>query len=401
LVLNPIVPGNNVEIKRDKEPQSPIISDYPLEKDCSILNSNQVDLPIWSTGHFWEYNMFIILHFTSICLSIDVTRMDLKVTGINEYDNEYNLELSGYIDKIEYSGLDIPMKATYLSGNAHINKSTLAMNDFTLVLSGNSQELVKIDFNIIMKMEFNHGFDFLEFPFNINKELWNITTNVNFFFNSNVKVNGVNNPFKYSFTERPFYDELSVIKNESISVPAGDFESFLISGKGDRSELWYSSDVGYLVKVNEYIAKFLNVIGFNCYLELLSTNFNYPKDNNPPNISDINGPAGGNAGIEYEYMISTTDPEGEQVYYKIDWGDGICSDWLGPYISGEKVMVNHTWADKAIYKIRVKAKDANGYQTFWSNPYIVNMPKNKIISNLLLFKFLEYFSLIKRLLKLL
>jgi hypothetical protein len=98
-------------------------------------------------------------------------------------------------------------------------------------------------------------------------------------------------------------------------------------------------------------------------------------------------------------MISTTDPEGEQVYYKIDWGDGICSDWLGPYVSGEKVMVNHTWIDKAIYKIRVKAKDANGYQTFWSNPYIVTMPKNKIISNLLLFKFLEHFSLFEKLLK--
>ena len=70
-------------------------------KDCNFLNSNQVDLPIWSTGCFWEYNMSIILHFTSICLSIDVTRMDFKVTGINEYDNEYVLELSGYIDKID------------------------------------------------------------------------------------------------------------------------------------------------------------------------------------------------------------------------------------------------------------------------------------------------------------
>ena len=276
------------------------------------------------------------------------------------------------------------------------------MKDFTFVLSGNTQELVKIDFNIIMKMEFNHGFDFLAFPFNINKEPWNITTKVDFSFNSNIKVNGVNNPFKYGITDRPFYDELSVKRNESISVPAGEFESFLISGNmGDRSELWYSSEVGYLVKVNEYVAKFLNVIGFYCNLELLSTNFNYPKDNNAPNISDISGPKGGNAGIEHEYMISTTDPEGEQVYYKIDWGDSICSDWLGPYASGEKVLVNHNWSDMAIYKIRVKAKDINGYQTFWSDPYIVTMPKNKIISNLLLFKFLKYFSLFEKLLNLL
>ena len=383
-VLTPITIGQNIQIINGEEYQP--------------LNSNKVNLPEWFIGHFWEYNLSIILKFGSMRLVIDVTRMDLKVTDINEYNDEYHLNLSGYINRIEYCGLQIPIKATYLSGNAHINKSTLAMKDFKIVLSGNSQGLLNIDFNIIMKMVFDPDFDFFGFPIII-EEPWNITTNADFTFNSNVKVNGQDKPFKYEIEDRMINDKLSVIKNESLTVPAGDFESYLISGGlGEHSELWFSPEVGYLVKVDEVITRFLNIIKFDCYLELLSTNFNYPKNNSAPNITNISGPISGEAGVKYEYMISTTDPEGEQVYYKIDWGDRICSNWLGPYNSGDEVIVNHTWMDKAIYKIRVKAKDENGYQTTWSDSFIVTMPRNKMISNSLVLKFLDGLPILERLL---
>lgn len=363
-----------------------------------FIDPDQANLPVWSIGDFWEYDMSINCHVVLVKLDIDITRMDLKVIDINEDDDEYILGISGYIERIAYNEWGIPIKAKYLSGNARINKSTLAMKDFTLILTGNSQGVLKVDFNIIMKMEFNTNFDFLGFPIIINEEPWNITTNTNFTINVNVNVNGADKPFEYELIDKSVNDTLSVIKKESHTVPAGDFESFLISGIiGDHSELWYSPEVGYLVKVDENIERFLKAIEFGCYLELLSTNFNHPENNDAPNIPDIGGPTNGKVGGEYEYTFSTTDSDGEQVYYKIDWGDGTCSDWLGPYASGNEVVEKHTWSDKAIYKIRVKAKDENGYQTAWSDSFAVTMPRSKATYNSLFLRLFERFPLLERL----
>jgi hypothetical protein len=43
--------------------------------------------------------------------------------------------------------------------------------------------------------------------------------------------------------------------------------------------------------------------------------------------------------IETEYLFTTSaiDPDGDQLYYMWDWGNGEMSDWLGPYNSGETV----------------------------------------------------------------
>jgi len=41
---------------------------------------------------------------------------------------------------------------------------------------------------------------------------------------------------------------------------------------------------------------------------------------NPPETPTINGPSSGKPGTEYEYTISTTDPEGHDVSYCIDGG---------------------------------------------------------------------------------
>jgi len=66
--------------------------------------------------------------------------------------------------------------------------------------------------------------------------------------------------------------------------------------------------------------------------------------NVPPNAPTINGPPSGRARVKYEYMFVTTDPNGDDVYYYIDWGDNINSEWIGPYHSGEEITMNHTWS---------------------------------------------------------
>jgi hypothetical protein len=82
--------------------------------------------------------------------------------------------------------------------------------------------------------------------------------------------------------------------------------------------------------------------------------------NQCPKKPQINGPIWIKTGVNYEYIIETTDPEKNDVYYYINWGDSSNISWEGPYISGEKVTISHKWNNKNIHSIYVRAKDIFG-----------------------------------------
>ncbi len=103
-------------------------------------------------------------------------------------------------------------------------------------------------------------------------------------------------------------------------------------------------------------------------------------DNLPPNIPEIpDGPDTGATGIEYTFTTSTTDPEGEDIYYKFDWGDGTISDWNGPYTSGATGDDSYIWTTAGIYEIRVKAKDINEAESDWSEPHTIDIADGPIM----------------------
>lgn len=349
-----------------------------------IVRFEEPDLPQWSIGDFWEYNMTII--FAGI-LSIEAVRMEAIVTNIS--NDTYTLELNGYVNKVKITDYDysIFFDALYLNGYIFIDKSTLSMKEYNLTVSGNLQKPI-IDFYITLKMIFEQNLDFFDFPIICDGEDdWYITNKINLFITGYGEMNGEE---LFIIDEKslnnPLNDKLSVLKKEYINVPAGTFESFLISGKiGNPSEIWYSPEIGYLVKVKQNIPNFIKLsikVRFESYLELLSTNYNHPE-NNTPSAPQIAGPMNGKPGVKYDYKVTTNDPNGEKLYYIIDWGDGYCSKWIGPYESGEEIIVTHSWDKKAEYKIRVKAKDENGYQTSWS-PLSVTISKQKTINNVFL-----------------
>jgi hypothetical protein len=86
------------------------------------------------------------------------------------------------------------------------------------------------------------------------------------------------------------------------------------------------------------------------------------------------GPIQGKVGVGYSYTTSTTDPDGDQMYYLWDWGDGTQSGWLGLYDSGATCEVRNTWTEKSSYSIKVKAKDIYGKESAWSDPLPITMP---------------------------
>jgi hypothetical protein len=103
--------------------------------------------------------------------------------------------------------------------------------------------------------------------------------------------------------------------------------------------------------------------------------------NNPPNKPvKPSGQLRGKIGVSYSYSSSTTDPNGDQLYYWFEWGDGTNSGWVGPLASGVIANASHTWTTKNTYSITVKAKDTAGAESPWSDPLSVKMPLSSSIN---------------------
>jgi hypothetical protein len=102
--------------------------------------------------------------------------------------------------------------------------------------------------------------------------------------------------------------------------------------------------------------------------------------NEPPNAPDINGPTQGKPGMEYDFTLLSTDPDGDDVYYIINWGCcGSETHTYGPYISGEEAIVSHSWADQGTFTITAKAMDvyeAEGPES----TFTIKMPRHRAIS---------------------
>jgi len=94
---------------------------------------------------------------------------------------------------------------------------------------------------------------------------------------------------------------------------------------------------------------------------------NTSGQNNPPETPvKPSGPTFVEMGVEYEYMSSTYDIDGEQIRYRFDWGDGNYSNWSDFISSNTSVSVSHHWSAISNYIIRVMAQDENGSNSSWS-----------------------------------
>jgi len=95
----------------------------------------------------------------------------------------------------------------------------------------------------------------------------------------------------------------------------------------------------------------------------------------PPVIpSPPSGPTFAKPGKEYTYSTVTTDPDGDKVRYCFDWGDNTTTwtDWIN---SGEVCHANHTWVEKSIYNVNVKARDDFKQESNWSESTFIVVPK--------------------------
>lgn len=117
----------------------------------------------------------------------------------------------------------------------------------------------------------------------------------------------------------------------------------------------------------------------------------------PPNAPNITGKISGKAGKNYEYNFKTSDPDGDKIYYLIDWGDGTNTSWIGPYYHDEEITVSHSWNKKGTYIVSAKAKDYYGNEG--EIGYLeVTIPRT-ISNNFLSMRLFEQFPLLFQLLR--
>jgi C1A family cysteine protease len=100
--------------------------------------------------------------------------------------------------------------------------------------------------------------------------------------------------------------------------------------------------------------------------------------NDAPTKPNIQGPSTGSPETPIKYSFTATDPDsqyGDKIFYKIDWGDGSITEWLGPYDSGYKLEKSHSWEkQKSHYTLRAKTKDLSDSESSWESME-VTMPR--------------------------
>lgn len=110
-----------------------------------------------------------------------------------------------------------------------------------------------------------------------------------------------------------------------------------------------------------------------------------------PSKPTITGPNSGKIGEKQEYIFSAIDPNSDDLYYYIEWGDGQYEEWIGPFVSGESIKLNHTWDKKGNFEIRAKVKNTQDIEGPWG-VLKVTMPKNQRVFPL---QWLEFFPIIQ------
>lgn len=174
---------------------------------------------------------------------------------------------------------------------------------------------------------------------------------------------------------------INTIANVEYKVDSGSWQNANSKdGAFDSESETFTMTISSLsVGTHTITARAVNSVG-NYDLSPSSDTVTISSSNTKPNKpSKPSGTTSGKVNTEYTYTTSTIDPDGNQVYYLFDWGDGTNSGWVGPYNSGVQASAKHTWTSKSNYQIKVKAKDTLDVESDWSDPLDISMPKAKFI----------------------
>jgi hypothetical protein len=90
--------------------------------------------------------------------------------------------------------------------------------------------------------------------------------------------------------------------------------------------------------------------------------------NRSPRVPQVpNGPDTGWKDSVCTFSTSGTDPDGDDVAFRFDWGDGNTSRWSALLPSGSAVSDTHAWLEAGTFPVRAMARDIKGLISDWSD----------------------------------
>jgi len=146
---------------------------------------------------------------------------------------------------------------------------------------------------------------------------------------------------------------------------------------GDSSYKVYCLDANTGEEIWKYTGVMSFVSGFAIYSGIVyaavSTKlyaFGSLSNHPPDTPNQPIGPTEGEVNTEYNFSTTTTDPDGDQIYYWFDWGDNTNSGWISTSTA------NHSWTEAGDYQIKIKAKDIKENESEWSDPLTIHIVTN-------------------------
>ncbi len=100
--------------------------------------------------------------------------------------------------------------------------------------------------------------------------------------------------------------------------------------------------------------------------------------NRRPSAPMITGPTKIKKYDNIKLTLVSTDPDGDDLYYYIDWGKYDKKEWFGPYNTSESIEVSHYFPWEGVgsgtITIRSKVEDIHGGESEWAT-FKVTIPR--------------------------
>jgi hypothetical protein len=110
----------------------------------------------------------------------------------------------------------------------------------------------------------------------------------------------------------------------------------------------------------------------------------------------INGPSHGKPGQLLTYTFNAEDPDGDDVRFHIDWGDGF-TEWTTYVPEGTDKSVSHIWAIMDTYQIEAWTEDEDGLWSYYPTILTITIPRDKAINNVFSWRLFVQMPLIQKL----
>lgn len=153
----------------------------------------------------------------------------------------------------------------------------------------------------------------------------------------------------------------------------------------DRNDYWIllnswgtaSSRPNGLLRVNMHMNYSLK---YSSYYAFGAETLNVTFDSQKP-VTYVTGPNSGRPNINYNFNFSAVDPQGDDFYLYVNWGDKTYTNWLGPYNTGDVIQLNHSFPEQKNYTIKARANDT--YDNLGKEqPFEFSVTKSKVFEKL-------------------